>query len=901
MSMAKAVKKSQVPELSVSFNWSFLKFGDKRYFRLLEMTVASCVLLSQVDSARAELQGDVLADVSFNSNFFRGAESVDVSRFANGNPILAGTYRVDTFANGSWIGRDNVLFRAVAGKKNAEPCFTLKQLDSMAVDTSKVLASGNSDEACRGIDQWLADASFSFDSSDLRLDLSLPQVSLRRNARGYVDPKYWDPGINAAVLGYDFNTYQMQNDGLNSTSSYLGIDSGLNIGDWQLRHRSSMTWQSGQGRQWQKIATYAQRNIAPWNSKLTIGETNTSGELFDSIGFRGVQLATDDRMLPDSLRGYAPVVRGVASTNALVEIRQNNVLIYQAPVAAGAFEFNDLYSTGYGGELAVTIIEADGRVHGFNVPYASVAQSLRPGTFRYSLTAGQVNERFLHDRPQFLQATVQRGFTNLVTGYGGVLASDGYGAGLIGAALNTEYGAFSLDLSHARTEIETQGTQSGQSAKLGYSKLLTETGTNFTVATYRYSTSGYLSFRDALNQREFASNGQLEFNQFNPARDSLDGPLDLRLTQQARDFAQSQALRRQRNSFELTVSQPLGEFGSVYVTGSKRNYWAGGGTDTQYQIGYNNHWGSLGYSVSASRTRDVIGRTGTEYYLSFSLPLGTGRHVPSFRSMVTRDNQGDTNTQVGLSGTAGVDSQFDYGVTATNSTRDGAGSSGSTNVQYRSPVATLRGSYGQGSGFQQGSVGVSGAMVAHGGGVTLAPQLGETMAIVEADAAKGARVVNSSGVRVDGNGYAAIPYLTPYNTNIIELDPTGLSNHVELQSSSQQVAPYAGAVVKVKFATVRGRAVFIRALGPQGDALPFAADVLDAEGLSVGIVSQASRLYVRGIPDSGVLTVKWGEKADQRCFVSYQLPPLNEKDEAIKALETLDAKCEAVGPAPGKA
>ncbi|TLG88620.1 fimbrial biogenesis outer membrane usher protein, partial [Pseudomonas edaphica] len=639
------------------------------------------------------------------------------------------------------------------------------------------------------------------------------------------------------------------------------------------------------------------RNIAPWNSKLIIGETNTSGELFDSVGFRGVQLATDDRMLPESLRGYAPVVRGVASTNALVEIRQNNILIYQAPVAAGAFEFNDLYSTGYGGELAVTIIEADGRVHGFNVPYASVAQSLRPGTFRYSVTAGQINERFLHDKPQLLQATVQRGFTNLVTGYGGVLASDGYGAGLVGAALNTEYGALSMDLSHARTEVSDETTQSGQSLKLGYSKLFSETGTNFAVAAYRYSTSGYLSFRDALTQREFNSKGRLEFNELIPARDSLDGPLDLRLTQQARDFAQSQALRRQRDSFQLTVSQPLGEFGSVYATGSKRNYW-NSGSDTQYQIGYNNHWGSLGYSLSAMRTRDVIGRTGTEYYVSLSLPLGTGSHAPSLRSMVTRSDRG-TNTQVGLTGTAGVDSNFDYGVTAARDTRDDIGNSGSTNVQYRSPVATLRGSYGQGSNYTQASAGISGAMVAHSGGVTLAPQVGETMAIVEADAAKGARIVNSSGVRIDGNGYAALPYLSPYSSNTVELDPTGVSNHVELQSTSQQVAPFAGAVVKVKFATVRGRAVFIHALGPQEQALPFAAEVFDAQGQSVGIVSQASRLYVRGIPDQGVLTVKWGETAEQRCFVNYQLPPLNEKDEVGKRLETVKAKCVSTPPISG--
>lgn len=862
-------------------------------FRLSKMAVVICTL-SWGANAMAELPNEPQSDVNFSSKFFFGKEPVDVSRFANGNPVAAGTYSVDMFVNEFWIGRETVLFKT-SGKKNAEPCFTVKQLERMAVDTNKLQLGERANADCQMIDQWVPSALASFDSSDLRLDLSVPQVSMRRSARGYVDPKYWDRGITAGILGYDFNTYEMRSDNLDTTSSYLGLNAGLNIGDWQLRHVSSVTWQSDLGRQWQRVATYAQRNIAPWTSKLTVGETNTSGELFDSVGFRGVQLATDDRMLPDSLRGYAPVVRGVASTNALVEIRQNGILIYHAPVAPGPFEFNDLYSTGYGGDLNVQIIEADGRVHGFNVPYASVAQSLRAGNSRYSVTLGQINEDFLDDEPYLFQATLQRGLTNLFTGYGGVVASDGYGAAQLGGAFNTGYGAFSVDVTHARTEIPGERTDSGKSLKLGYSKLLSESGTNLSIAAYRYSTSGYLSLRDALSQREFARNRRLDFDDFVPARDSLDGPLDLRLTQQARDFAQSQALRRQRNSFQLTITQPLGDsFGSVSATGFKRNYWAGGGDDTQYQVAYNNHWGSMGYSLSVMRTRDVIGRTNKEYYLSISVPLGTGRHSPSLRSMVTRNDQGYTNTQVGLSGTAGTDSNFDYGVTAARDTRDEMGNSGSANVQYRSPVTTLKGSYGHSSSYKQASAGISGALIAHSDGVTFSPQMGETMALVEADAAKGARVVNAAGVRVDGQGYAAIPYLTPYSSNTVELDPQGLPSSVELQNSSQQVAPFAGAVVKVKFATVKGRAVLIHALGPQGDTLPFAADVQDAQGQSVGMVSQGSRLYVRGVPDSGALTVKWGEKPEQRCLANYQLPPLTEEQKNSAQLQTVNAQCVAI-------
>lgn len=58
--------------------------------------------------------------------------------------------------------------------------------------------------------------------------------------------------------------------------------------------------------------------------------------IFDSVSFRGVQLASDDNMLPDSLKGFAPVVRGIAKSNAQVTIKQNGYTIYQTYVSPGA-------------------------------------------------------------------------------------------------------------------------------------------------------------------------------------------------------------------------------------------------------------------------------------------------------------------------------------------------------------------------------------------------------------------------------------------------------------------------------------------------------------------------------------------------------------------------------------
>jgi outer membrane usher protein len=62
----------------------------------------------------------------------------------------------------------------------------------------------------------------------------------------------------------------------------------------------------------------------------------------------------------------------------------------------------------------------------FSVPYASVAQLLRPGT-RYALSAGK-DDSALRNKPMLYQATWQHGINNLLTGYTGVTGFDDYQA-----------------------------------------------------------------------------------------------------------------------------------------------------------------------------------------------------------------------------------------------------------------------------------------------------------------------------------------------------------------------------------------------------------------------------------------------------------------------------------------
>ena len=812
-------------------------------------------------------------------------EHINVARFDHGSPVAPGTYAVDLYVNGDWVAHTNVRFAAVPGSDSATACYDRSLVGRIGLDESALSDAGKAEMAkaraggCATFAQLAQGARQNFDMSDFRLDLSIPQIALNRNPRGYVNPELWDQGVTAATLGYNASSYQTTNNGRSTNQGYIGLNAGFNIDGWQFRNNSAYTWQSGQSHTFQNIATYVQRDLPSIRSVMTIGDSYTDGAVFNSIGIRGVQVATDDRMLPDSLRGYAPVIRGVAMTNAHVTVTQNGNTIYETNVAPGAFAINDLYATGYGGSLTVIVTEADGSKHSFVVPYASVVQLLRPGIWRVNLVAGQVRDAMVDQHNDIVQATVQHGINNVVTGYFGIIAAQNYAAELLGAAFNTPIGAVSMDLTQANAQIPGERYVDGQSFRISYSKELADTNSSISVAAYQYSSRGFWSLTDTLLARQeggykttadFLASGQGEF---------VPTLLD-----------------RQRNQLQVTFNQGLGDTGgNIYLVGSALNYWNRSGVTGQAQLGYNNtlHLGGLNltYSLSASRQREAdTGQMTNQVFASVSMPLGRSAHAPMLSFNASHMDGSGTMEQAALTGSAGVDNQFTYGVNAGHSPDN---SSGGVNGQYRSPYATLSASASSGTGYSQESAGLSGAIIAHPGGITLANALGDTIGIVEAKDATGARIENWPGVRIDDRGYAVIPYLTPYRINNVALDPKGIPLDVEMDSTGQQIAPYAGSVVMMRFGTVSVRAAIFSLHRMDGTALPFGADVLDEKGNAVSAIGQGGRVYLRGLPEAGTFTVSWGSEPTDRCTFQFRLPAKNKSG----LYSTLDAACYSLAEA----
>lgn len=821
---------------------------------------------------------------TFDESLFLGGDfGKGLKRFNADNNTPAGKYSVDIYLNGRFIQRDSVDFVNNLAQKESEPCLSREFYVQSGVNES-ALPQGDelAKRQCKSPEALLKGASWSFDQPRLRLDLYIPQALLTRSPRDAVPVESWDAGESLMFLNYSTNYYQSRyRSGSGGISQYgfLGLKSGINLGLWQLRQQSSATYSQSPSRsryQWQSLQTYMQRPIAALDSNLMIGQSYSGGSLFGSMAYNGVKLETDQRMWPQSRRGYAPEIRGTAQTNARVVVSQNGRTIYETNVPQGPFVIDDLSSTHYEGDLKVEIIEADGRSSTFTVPFSAVPDSMRPGVSRYNAVVGRARD-YGDTQNLFGDFTYKRGISNSFTGNLGLRIADDYQAILAGGVWSHWLGAFGLNTTWSHAQIDDNQSQSGWRVQASYSRTFDYTGTNVALAGYRYSTEGYRELSDVLGERASKKHG-------------------------SNNVFKSDTLN-QRNQFTAMINQSLGDYGSLYLSGSVMDYYDNQSRNTQLQVGYSNSWKNISYNLAISRqqsvyrnqidmdgseqgrSRSYLGNTENLITLTFSIPLSFGGRDNYISTSLSHADSSGNSGQTSVSGMLDDVGTLNYSVYAgyqqNRESQAGSTKNWGANLQKNSAFGTLNGSYSASSDYTQWGVGGRGAAVIHRGGITLGPYLSETFGLVEAKGAKGALVKNGQGARIDSNGYAIVPSLTPYRYNTISLDPKGINKHTELKSTQSRVIPYAGAAVKASFDTLSGYGVLIKAKINGTEALPMGASVLDDQNNVVGMSGQASLIYARVRERQGILTVKWGDSPQEMCRVSYVLPESSEQQELV--------------------
>ena len=570
-------------------------------------------------------------EYQFDPSLFQGSPyDVNLVQF-EGENIIPGHYRVDVYVNNTLVvNGSDVEFRSVSPDNTVQPCLTRELM--MAAQLKSLAGEKRDDEGeCRPLQAWSAGGSWQFDQSTLRLQLSIPSTELLRTTRGYIPPSEWDEGMPALFLRHNTSYTTTENTDSHYRYQYLwsGINSGFNYGLWQLRHQGNLRYvDSNTGNRayhYNAVRTWIQRPIEALNSIVSLGDGYTDSSLFGSLSFNGLKLATDERMRPQGKRGYAPEIRGVASSSARVVVKQLGKVIYETHVAPGPFLIDDLYNTRNQGDIDVDVIEANGKTSTFTVPYSSVPDSVRPGNWHYAFAAGKVRDYYSVDN-DFIEGVVQQGVSNQLTVNLGTRQAKDYQAWLAGGVWATWLGAMGVNATWSTARVLNNQREQGWRAETSYSKTFSS-GTNLVLAAYRYSTEGFRDLQDVLGVRRQAKNGITYYS------DTL----------------------QQRNRLSAAVSQTMGDWGMVNINASTADYYNNRSRVTQIQAGYSNQWRRISYGINIARQRTTwdYGRfynnvrdmpsdsrqqkyTETTLSLNFSLPLDWGR---SMSTVAYNDNQ----------------------------------------------------------------------------------------------------------------------------------------------------------------------------------------------------------------------------------------------------------------------
>lgn len=837
----------------------------------------------------------VQAKEYFNPAFLDNGSGapVDLSSYESAGVVPEGDYLVDVYMNQMQAFTRSMHF-VKNDKGEVLPEVTPAQLKSagVAIDRLDGLKGLAPDAVIKDLRAAVPGATVKFNLSKLRLDLTVPQVNMLVQADGTVDPSLWDEGVPGMVFSYMGSANRTKTDGYDgmdgshSDSLFGSANGGANLGPWRLRSSFSYSQYTSSGQGYDSSSqnsqfsnTYVQRDVQALRAEIYAGEKSTGSNVFaESIPFRGVQLVSEDSMLPTSQRGFSPTVSGIANSTAKVSVRQNGNLVYETTVPPGPFRLTDI-NAGGSGELETTVTEADGSKHISTQYFSTVGDMKSPGAVDWEVSSGKYHGSSAYEGsrdPLFGMATARVGLPGALTLYGGLLMAQKYQSAVTGLAVSLGViGAITLDATLAQAKVSTTGggdgpdgqpgpednkdsRENGVAWRMQYARSLDTTGTSLNVTGTRYS-EHYMSFQDTATRGYNLSDDQAPW---------------LR--------------ERRRNSWQVSLNQTLGWIGSVFVNASQNDYWSSSQVVKSVGAGFSSSIKGVSYSVNYNEDRTQTHASSSDWptnrQVSVNVSVPFSLFNPQWQAVrdtyvnynMTHDNQGRTSQQTGVNGSL-VDNKLSWSASQSHDNQ-GGGTSGNAGLGWSGDKLSSSMNYGYGANTQSFGASASGGLVVHPHGLTLTRSASPDGAIAVVEA-PGAGDVKVGGTATDGRGYAVSPYLQPYQRNSVSLDTTTLPDGVDIPQSSVVVYPTKGAIVEAKFKTRVGRQAMLT-LNHQGKPVPFGAMVSlpTDDAMSAAIVGDDGMVYLTGAPQKGTLQVQWGSGPDQQCQVRYDLGELPKID-----------------------
>lgn len=804
---------------------------------ILLASLATCPVMASPTAPVAE-------KIKFNTGFMQGID-IDLEQFLAQGAVLAGDYRVDLFLNQQLVAREDISFRDLQGV--ITPCLSPQLYERIGVDMARFKEAMGGEAVTAALEcinpKAIEYGDWRYDSSLQRLDISLPMQLVPKVDRNEVSPGLWEEGVSAGFSNYRLSGQWDHRANQGGSERYDGsFTSGINIGAWRLRNHSSANYQDG-NISWRSEQSYVERDITGLQSQLALGEVYGQSQLFDAPRLLGMTLGTDEQMLPAVMRNFAPVINGVAESNATVEIRQGGELLLRTNVPAGPFTLRDIPTRGSNGELEITIIEADGSERVLTQGFGMDAVMVAEGSTRFRVNLGELDDPDLLGDRWFGSGEVIHGLSSNVTLGGGIQGKKDYFALNMVVGLGTSFGAMSFDVTHSDSRARSGEHVRGESYRARFSRQFMETGTTLGVSAMRYSDETYRSLTDHIAENKEGNNSSSV---------------------------------RSKKQFTAAINQSLpGSFGNINLSFNYDEYWGNDKSRTSVSAGYGNSWKRLNYNFNVEKSRTQYGSIDSRVSANVSMPLELGADRGTL-SMGTTSNSKTRSSNIGFNATK---DDFNYGFRA-NTNHQGS-NSWSANGSGRSRYGDGALGFSQGKNYKALHASWNGSLVAHEGGLNLAPALGDGFILAEVEDTSGVGFAGNDA-RTGYNGYAVLRNFTPYTRNWVKVDGKTLPEGVELEGNDSLVIPRKGAVTKAYFGARKVMRAQFELLDQAGNPVSFGTQLMSSNGELLAMADPHGRALALLTEQEGELVIK-DDKG--QCRVPYHIkdkPPQGQSYQQYK-------------------
>ncbi|EAR57720.1 putative outer membrane protein [Photobacterium sp. SKA34] len=756
---------------------------------------------------------------------------------------VAGTYPVNIYLNDKRTSEISVEFINIDRNKKLLPCLSDKLLANMRVKTKDLPFT--LEGQCVDIGK-IPYASYNFNLSKHKLNIYLPGIYIDKSK---YNTAMWDNGIPSLISTYYYSEskYYDKKGNNDSDSSFLSLDNKITLGPWRIIN--NITYNNLD--KWKSNDLYLFRDIIALKSYFKAGQIySSSANHNSSIPLTGINLINHNYMEDGTSFRQSPNIKGVAKSNAVVSVYQNDSLIYEKSVSAGPFILEDVQPLSNSDDLTVVITENNGSKQTFTVPYSISSSFLAEGVHKYSFNIGKYREKEVKYKPYIVQASFSYGLPNYTTLLTNTTLFDKYQALSVGLGFN--FGNLgNLTLKNQKIRYtEKKDNKDSYNFDVDYSKEFSKHNLRFNIYYDKFD-SNYKSPTDYIRQY----NSNFWENDY--------------------DY-----------TVGVSVNKGFSSFGTLSLSILKNSTIKNNDGTLNTYINYNNSFWGVSTSIYYSNVKSEYG---DDNLIGLNLSIPLYKNISSSISHYENINEKTNSSNINI----GYYNN-NFSLSATESLIKGNHDSSSLNVNYDHSLGSMNAGISESDTYHQLTYGLNGSIAIHSSGITLGKSIHNgTAALIDTHGSSNIEINNK--VKTDYFGYALIPNISEYYENEFQVNTYSIPNNVEFDITRASVVPTAGALTKIEFKSIIGHKMILKILTENDAIIPFGTTIHNHsydkfEHNINNLIGDDNLAVLSGMHSKkGYLTLSWLiENKNMDCKIPYDLDDLSQNSSGFYSLE---AKC----------